>query len=432
MSAPSTLEGTRRQRPKKTWQIVALIAAVAGVLLVGLGVSQAKNLGLVDISKRLTKIISESLHPRRRITAEEVALREQNVLLNEAANRYVQQQRGEESLAAAEEAVKTATKLLTFDPNSPMYLHDLAVSYQRLGTAKEVFVGPNDALPAYLAYRDLSDQLNRRYPSADSLRSLAISHLKIGSVEWHSAGADQAMDHYVSGNELMGQLYQLEPTSINRGFLAQSFSELARVRMDANEPATALVAARKAWELLSAEAAEHPSTETTLSLAWSRQSIGIAILRIDGGSDALPHFTAARDSLAPFVQGPHPDQQFLYAYTVSLSRIGSALDRMGRPDDAVASFTECLKLFEKLHRSSPGYSLAINVADTHRFLAYLQLAQSRSTDDEAKASGLRADAMQHLQAVCDLMTPYTQSGSLGPADQKWLDESIQMIRELKE
>jgi tetratricopeptide (TPR) repeat protein len=400
------------------------------VLLLGASWVRSHHPGLAGIPERFRKFTSDRRRVGRQVSKEEIALRQLNEQLNEASNRYAQQSQGAESLAAAEEAVNTAKKLLSFDPDNPIYLSDLAISYQRLGTAKEVFTGPREALPDYLAYRDISERLNRERPTPSNLRSLAISHLKVGAVEWHCDGAEQAIPYFVSGNALMMKLYRLEPTSINRGFLAASYDELGRVRLDANQPEPALAEFRKAMELHSLEDAEHPSEQTKISLAWSQMAIGLAILDIDGGEKALPYFEGARDRLAPLVQDQRPMSRCMFPYAVSLSRIGSALNAMGKADDSVESFRAGLKLFEQLHRSSPGYSLASQIVDSHWQIALIELNQAKQAGEAARTPELLADSLQHVQAVRDLLTPYADSGALSPIERDRLAKSIEMIKVL--
>ncbi len=388
------------------------------------------RVGLTSLHQKLNQIAEAYLRDYPAPALDEVALRERNILLNDAAQQYIQQLRGAEAVESAEESVKIAKELLTRNPENLTYLHDLAVSHQRLGSAKHILHGAKEALVDYQAYHEISAKLYRLDPSPDNLRSVAISHLKIGSVKRELKDAWAGLEDHETCNRLMVQLYKEEPIPRNRIYLAQSHENLGKIKREAIGPKAALTELDRAFQLYLADDQESPSVATRKKLAWLQLDIGSNKFEAEGATAALPHFEMSRDILATLTQSEQ-DAELLNLHAYILLKFGYVKEAKGDLPAALKMLQESLAIYTKLHQASPGVDSATNLAEVHRCIALTYRMQAKAEADPEKAKACEAGFAKNIRAVCDLLTPHAERGALRKPQQAWLTESQEYLLKLE-
>ncbi len=136
-----------------------------------------------------------------------------------------------QALVFFDEYFRLSNELYEAHPNNVSLKNNLAISYEKLGTAHAALGNLALALIFFTADTQLTKELYDAYPTNVAFKSgLAISYEKLGKVHFALENWEQALDFFEEQFGLSKELYEAHPSDVSiKNGLAISYTNLGRL-----------------------------------------------------------------------------------------------------------------------------------------------------------------------------------------------------------
>jgi serine/threonine protein kinase/tetratricopeptide (TPR) repeat protein len=333
--------------------------------------------------------------------------------------------RREEGLTAQQQALQIQEKLAADFLSLPGYRRDVAESRVNLGELLMELGRNQESLASLdLAVSDLDRLLQRSPENAENRQAMALACNNRGLTLRKLDQRAEALDAYRKAQALQEKLVADFPAALRFAEdLGRTYNNIGDLLNDLGRLDDAITALDKAISLREKLARDHVAVPAyAVDLGAAYLNMGVSKSERNQCKDALDWFTKALSVVGPILsRDPRLVEARALACNIHAAR-AQALDRLGRPSEAVHEFDEALALDEGQQR------LAIRLARAGALVRSGDHARA-SADADAIAGDPQATAHSVYDSACIYALCAATARGDAPQNQRYATRAVRLLQQ---